>query len=255
MVNSVAKNYLEKLNNSGNELIGYYQHGSATLGYEDEFSDIDILVVWKEAYPNKAKRKELLEQMNIEIIRIDDKDWKGSEYVTIDGVEYNFSHRMDHLFFDTYNRALTGDISEFAIYGLGGFKRGNILYDPKNILKEYQKSLIVTEDLVNNFKENRRNSTINNLHDIEIAAKRGHTIFFIKCLNYLITTFQIQLYLENKMFPVVPKWIDKDAEKFGWESPLLEVVRETRSSVNFTDISSKLQAFSEQLELTNKSQT
>lgn len=249
MVETLAKDYLINLEDNSYKINGFYQHGSITLGYGDEHSDIDILIVWKDKYPPKHKREDLLIKMGLEIIRISDSDMKGSDYINIKGKEYNFSHRVDISFFDKYNQALEGTINEFDIYGLGGFKNSEILFDPENKLNEFRESLVVTDELVENFNLNRKDTIINNLHDMKIASCRGHTIFFIKSLNYLLTTFHIQLYLKNKMFPITPKWIDKEASKYEWENPLIDVVKTFRDSQDLNAIYSKLESFSVQFEL------
>lgn len=123
---------------------------------------------------------------------------------------------------------------------MGGFKRGNIIYDPKDVLSNYSKQLIVTTEIINLFKKSRETSTSNNLKSLEIAVHRQQPVEYIKSLNYLLITFSIQLYLEHEMLPMAPKWIEKDAKKFGWDTPLLDVIKKIKSELSFMDISKLL---------------
>ncbi len=244
MHETVIEQYIKPLQQDDLKVLGIYLHGSQTLGYSDENSDIDIAVVWRYTAPKKDIREQLCKKLSFEIERLNDSDHKNSDHFLLQEKTFNVSHRISHVFFNHYDEALNGTIGEFNLYGLGGFQRGQIIYDPENKLQEYKNSLVVTPELLDKFKASRRNSITNNLADIQIAAKREQAIVFIKNLNFLLTTFGILLYLEKGQFPVVPKWIEKDMQKFGWDSKLLNLIKILNSTMPFEELSKNLANYS-----------
>jgi len=48
---------------------------------------------------------------------------------------------------------------------------------------------------------------------------------------------------------MVPKWIEKDAERFGWDNQLLDVVKNIKRTLPFKNIESRLSEFINQREV------
>lgn len=236
----ILENYIKPLEDEKNNIIGVYRQGSDILGYSDKYSDIDYSVVWLKAYPEKTIREKLLTNLNLEVSYIGDQGHKGTDKFIFNKIEHNISHRLDSNFFEIYKEVQTEKVNEPKLYILGGFKRGKIIYDPDAQLECYAEQLIVTHEIISMFKETRKNSTINNLKALNIAADRKQPVEYIKSLNYLLITFCIQFYLENKQFPMSPKWIEKDASKFGWNGQLLAVIRQLKKDLSFQEIFSSL---------------
>ena len=249
MSDYILETYIKSLESARNRVIGVYMQGSSVLGYSDRHSDIDYSVVWENNYPDINLRKPLLKKLNLPINYIGDQDHKGTDRFIYNDVEHNVSHRLNHNFFNIYKEVQTKKVNEPKLYILGGFKMGKIIHDPNEKLKKYSEELIVTPAIVGLFKETRHNSTSNNLAALQIAAERKQSVEFIKSLNYLLLTFSIQLYLENKQFPVSPKWVENDAVKYGWKSSLLNVLKRLEAENNFEQIGILLNEVKAQLQL------
>jgi len=249
MSNYILEKYIKPLETSGLPIIGVYIQGSSEIGYSDEYSDLDYSVVWKDNYPNENVREHLLKDLNLPISHIVDQDHKGTDRFMYNETEHNISHRLSSNFFNIYNEVQTEKVNEPKLYILGGFKRGRIIHDPSNKLMDYVANLEVTSEIVKLFKETRHNSTKNNLAALAIATKRKQPVEFIKSLNYLLITFSIQLYLENGQFPVSPKWVEKDAIKYGWKSSLLDIIKKLKTAYDFDHINNLLNNVKEELHL------
>jgi hypothetical protein len=244
MDDSILSNYLLSLQTDDLKLIGVYRQGSDILGYSDGRSDKDYSVVWKDKFPEKAQREEFLTKLGFTLLLVTDQDHKGTDRFIVNNTEYNIAHQLDNNFLSIYNELTTEKVNEPKLYILGGFVRGKVIYDPQSLLADYKNKLVVTDEIIRIFKETRKVSTENNLKALEIAAQRQQPVEYVKSLNYLLITFCIQLYLQNKQFPMAPKWIEKDAEKFGWRNGLLDVVKRLKQQLEFKEIVSDLEKFS-----------
>jgi len=244
MTDKILNSYLLPLQTEDIRIVGAYKQGSYILGYNDELSDIDYSIVWQNEYPKKEIRENLLNKLGFEIDFMVDQDHKGTDKVRINNVKYNFSHQLDRNFFKIYEEINTEKVNEPKLYILGGFTRGEIIYDQDNKLTLYKETLKVTDKIIEMFLNSRSSSTQNNIEALRIASERSQTVEYIKSLNYLLITFSIQMYLQNNQFPVSPKWIEADALKFGWNSKLLDVIKTLKQSIPFKQTLEKLNEYS-----------
>lgn len=240
MDDSILSEYILKLETDSNKIIGVYRQGSDILGYADKHSDTDYAVVWDKEFPNKSLREDRCSTRGFEVTWITDQAHKGTDRFEYKGTAYNIAHRLDTNFLTIYDELSKGEINEIKLYLLGGFYRGKIIYDPNNVLKEYREKLKVTDTIISSYCENNAKPIENNIESLEVAAERKQPIAYIKSLNYLLITLSIQLYLENRHWPNSPKWIEKDAQKYGWDNKLLEVIKRIKYELTFDDIAQDL---------------
>lgn len=248
MDDRILDTYLLKLQTKNLKIVGVYKQGSNVLGYADKYSDIDYSIVWQNEYPKKECREKLLKELGFEINFMVDQDHKGTDKVNLNKVLYNFSHQLDINFFKIYEEINTEKVNEPKLYILGGFTRGEIIYDPENKLTLYKDSLRVTDKIRNMFLSSRSASTRNNIEALKVAADRAQTVEYIKSLNYLLITFTIQTYLQNDQFPVSPKWVENDALKFGWDSKLLDVIKTLKQGIPFKQTLDQLNDYSKEFQ-------
>lgn len=232
----ILNNYILKLQSDSKKIVGVYKQGSETLGYNDNFSDSDYSVVWRSEFPKAQLREKLARKEGFQVQVVADQEHKGTDRFIFKNKVYNVSNQLDFDFFEIYNQVLTQKVNEPKLYILGGFERGEIIYEPLNKLREYKQTVKVTSAIRANFSESRKISTQNNLESIKKATVRGHSLEFIKSLNYLLLTYAIQHYLNNDMFPNSPKWFEKDAKKFGWDNDLTQITTLLNKDLNMEKI-------------------
>lgn len=219
------KNYVNSLETDPLTILGIWEHGSKVYGYMDEMSDQDYVIVWKNNYPTKNIRIELLEKLGAKNIESEDKSNKAQDKFVKNNITYNTVHLTDtNEFFNLYNKVSTEASNEDWLYRLGGFVRGNILYDPNNLLRNYKDTLKVSDDIIKNYKTSRQTALKNNLEWLKVSSIREQPIDVIKCLNFLLITLSVIQYLENDQFPIPVKWYEKEAIKFNWNNNNLSKV-------------------------------
>ncbi len=236
MIDTILEQYLVPLQTDRLKITGVYRQGSDILGYSDEYSDKDYSVVWQGKFPSAQDRQTLAEANKFQVEVCVDQEHKGTDRFMHQNIEHNIAHQLDFNFFAIYAQVLTEKVNEPKLYILGGFERGEIIYDPQNKLAEYKQKIKVTDEVKNKFLESRALSTKNNLEALKIAASRGQSVEFVKSLNYLLLTFGIQQYLENGMFPNSPKWLERDAEKYNWDNSLIKAVHKLKKTLNFGEV-------------------
>lgn len=242
MNSKIIDQYLESLSN-GQKLIGFWFQGSKAIGYGDNSSDEDYVIVWSEQYPTLASRKEGLETLGTEIIDISDRETKGIEYVRYNDEPVNFVHMTDRNLFEMYPNLIKNNIPEVDLYILGGLSSGIIKLDKTGELENYKNSLIVTDEILKSYIESRRKVINRNLSMLKTAGNRKHVIDYVKSLNFLLTTYNSLQYLENKKFPIGLKWISQDAKTFDWSNSFLDSIAELEDEISYEKITDKLEQF------------
>ena len=238
----ILDDYILKLEQNSYKIVGVWKQGSTVYGYSDKFSDEDWIVVWETGYPEKEKRQMVQNSLGAQIINAADTPYKGLEHFKWDGESYNIGHLpKQHGFFELFAKINNESINEDQLYRLGGFMRGEIFYDPEGKFKDYRSVVKVTPKILANYKNPRKHALETNLIMLRMAATRKHPIDFIKCLNFLLTTFHTILYLENNEFPLPVKWFEREAEKFGWKNTsLMAVVKLLKTQIPFEAVTNEL---------------
>lgn len=241
MDQTLLNTYIRKLEDDKLNLLGVWKHGSTVYGYADELSDEDYVVVWKNEYPEKEIRLNECKKAGYKTINFADKPYKGREQFEGRNIFYNVVHLpKQYGFFELYKDIQTKEINEAQLYRLGGFLRGEIIYDPQKVLQSYRDTITVTEVLRNNYKNPKESSIKNNLDNLNIAAKRKHALEYIKCLNFLLITLHTIHYLENGQFPLPVKWFEKEVTKFNWDTPLSNIVLSLKKTLPMDDVATNL---------------
>lgn len=238
MENPNLNNFLTRLEVEPLKMLGLWEHGSKVYGYMDELSDQDYVIVWKNNFPTKKQRIELLEELGATNIESEDRSNKAQDKFVKDNVTYNTVHLTDKdEFFELYKKVSTETPNEDWLYRLGGFVRGHILYDPDNLLIEYKERLKVTGEITSNYKNSRKIALKNNSEWLKNASIREQPIDFIKCLNFLLITLAVIQYLENGQFPIPVKWYEKEAGKFNWtNNNLSKVIQLLKDKLPFKEV-------------------
>ncbi|NND65815.1 MAG: hypothetical protein HKM24_07610 [Gammaproteobacteria bacterium] len=232
-----VENYIATLVDGEQSLVGAWQQGSTVLGYDDQWSDKDIILVWDQ-FPDLKERETAATKSGLNEVEFTEKSYKGLDTVYFDDKTFGFGHISTDSFFSVYQNLFCNEIEDRSLYRLGGLSRGEILFDPANRLSSYKKEIVVTDALVDRYKQQTRNLIESKQSWAETSKNRQQPIEFLQSLHRILCVTHILQYLENKMWPMSMKWIQKDAERFGWNSNYIRSVKLLKQTLPFDELSS-----------------
>jgi len=189
-------------------------YGAVALGFEDKFSDIDLVALYDKS-PSIKKREILLKKLQ-GIKFIDDlPDKKAMDYFNYKNKEVTISYKNIKKFekiIKNFNKGkfIWQEVREV----IGRIHLGKIIYDPKDKFKNLKNQIKKPKISKKLWPLDHLNRTCYGNRGpwgdrLKTAIERKNEIAIHNEFNELITSFIISLYTLNGLYYTTPKWIFK----------------------------------------------
>ena len=240
----VLDKYLSELQTKNNKVIGVYGQGSYFTKQKDEFSDIDVIVVWQSSYPSYRQRIIVAKEIGYKT-----HDFKDLPYVQkgLDAFEVNEIYNLGHIKSSDFFKfdkdiANLGDYYEEQLMRLEGFLSGKILYDPKGKLDKYRNKIKITPRVKKVLRSQIGEWLEEDLKLLKKATVRAGSAYYLRILTEIITYLSILTELEKGKFPGSIKWYE--TRKNG---ELVDLLNDLEKKLEKRTTSQKILTISRQL--------
>lgn len=226
---SVLSDWLNKLESEGSKIVGVWEQGSRVLGYADEDSDRDYIVVWDGKYPSAKERSGVAVSLGAKVHESSDieSSRKGLDMLENDGQLINVAHLNGEEFFVAY-QGLVGGSEEYVrdVYRIGGFVAGEIVYDSGGRLGEHRKKLDLSDEIIENVRNRLLGDLGYELKQLEIAMRRKSMIMVVYQMGEVMHYLHLWQYMREREWVISEKWFMRVASDRGWRGSFVDFVEE-----------------------------
>lgn len=236
-------NWLLSLESRNKKIVGIYEIGSTVLGFSDENSDRDFIVIWEEDYPKSKKREKEFRELNEKGYEFKDipKVKKGVDIFFSEGQLLNVAHVCSIDFFESYEQLKNlKSYYEEQLMGLGAFKHSKIWHDPEGRLERYREEIIFTPEIANRVMKEMRKEIEYFLKLLEISLKRDTTLRSFRLINKTLKPLHIWYYAEKGMWLMSDKWFKRFVQKYGWDDEFVGFVNEMEGGLGVKETGKRL---------------
>lgn len=234
--------WLVKLGGREN-VLGVYEQGSRVWGFADEESDRDFIVIWKQNYPEKDRRREMVLELGGKV-----HDFKDISVVSkgVDMFEskedlLNVAHTSKKDFFDFYDGLNDlGKHYEEQLLRIGGFVHGKIHYDPRGKLEEYREDIVLTDEIVSQVRDRIEKEMGYDLRILKTAMNRDSALRFIHQADNVLNLLHIWYYMRKGSWLMSEKWFESFAKKHDWNDEFVKLLRDIKEGLSLKEFGNRL---------------